>query len=233
MHKVLLLGTLLTCTWLSQAATSIDQSLQAIEANWAKIYYSVPAELQSADYVKLLSQTKKLAKANPKRAEPLIWQAIIVATNAESLNGLAALDALQLAHDLLLTAIEINPRAMDGSAFVTLGSLYHMVPGWPIAFGNDDKAQQSLLIALKISPNGIDSNYFYGEYLLSQGQNNKASHYFQRALQAPVRQQQLFADSQLQAQAALGLENATSRKVSGIKNFFTNLLNSTSAKVSH
>jgi len=37
---------------------------------------------------------------------------------------------------------------MDGSAFVTLGSLYSMVPGWPIAFGNDLKAEQSLKKAM-------------------------------------------------------------------------------------
>ena len=84
-----------------------------------------------------------------------------------------------------------------------------MVPGWPIAFGDNKKANQLLLTALNINPKGIDSKVFYGEYLLARGQNQAAASYFQKAVQAPSRPEQLFADRQLKAEAQLGLEKAS------------------------
>jgi tetratricopeptide (TPR) repeat protein len=222
MQKILLFGALLVIASIGRA-TTIDESLQNVEASWAKIYYSVSENQQSSRYRALLKRVESLAESNPNRAEPLIWQAIIIATNAEQQSSFNALNAIQLAHNLLLKAIKIKPTAMQGSAFVTLGSLYNMVPGWPIAFGDDEKARQSLQMALKINPDGIDSNYFYGEYLLSKNQNQAAAIYFKKAVLAPTRPEQFFADTQLKAEAQLGLDNANARKISGIKNFFTNL----------
>ena len=51
----------------------------------------------------------------------------------------------------MLKAIEINPQAMDGSAYVTLGTLYYMAPKWPIGFGDEATAQKMLQTALKIN----------------------------------------------------------------------------------
>ena len=42
--------------------------------------------------------------------------------------------------DLLLAAEKINPAALNGSAYNSLGSLYAKVPGWPIGFGDKAKA---------------------------------------------------------------------------------------------
>jgi hypothetical protein len=56
----------------------------------------------------------------------------------------------------------IDPRALQGSAYTSLGSLYYQVPGWPIGFGDDKRAEAMLLKALEINPDGIDPNYFYG-----------------------------------------------------------------------
>jgi len=82
-----------------------------------------------------------------------------------------------------------------------LGSLYYMVPSWPIAYGDNDKARKMLQKALTINPNTIDANYFYGDFLASQGQQAEALTYFKRAVLIPVRSTQVFADSQLHAQA--------------------------------
>ena len=58
--------------------------------------------------------------------------------------------------------------ALDGSAYTSLGTLYYKVPGFPIGFGDHKKARQLLEAALKVNPDGIDSNYFYGEYLFDE-----------------------------------------------------------------
>ena len=41
-------------------------------------------------------------------------------------------------------ALAIDPKALAGSAYTSLGSLYYQVPGWPIGFGDDKKAREML-----------------------------------------------------------------------------------------
>ena len=48
------------------------------------------------------------------------------------------------------------------------------MPGWPIGFGDDAKARELLQKALAINPDGIDSNYFYGEFLYRKGETTGA-----------------------------------------------------------
>jgi hypothetical protein len=67
-----------------------------------------------------------------------------------------------------MRAIQLDPNASEGAAFVTLGSLYYMVPGWPIAYGDTNKADALLKKALVINPNTIDANYFYGDFLATR-----------------------------------------------------------------
>ena len=87
-----------------------------------------------------------------------------------------------------------DPTILDGSAFTSLGSLYYQVPGWPIGFGDDDKAEEMLKKALEINPNGIDSNYFYADFLKENGKSKKAIQYFKKAQNAPARANRPLAD---------------------------------------
>ena len=82
-------------------------------------------------------------------AEPKIWLATIMATNAAFESPFTALSSLEKAKELLEEAIRINPHALEGSAYVTLGTLYYMLPSWPISFGDDDMAERLLKTSLK------------------------------------------------------------------------------------
>ena len=97
----------------------------------------------------------------------------------------------------LTKAIAINPQVMNGAGYVVLGTLYDKVPSWPIGFGDDNTAKSLLETALKINPNGIVSNYFYGQFLLTHDDEQAAERYFNKALAAPVRAEQMYADSQM------------------------------------
>jgi len=68
------------------------------------------------------------------------------------------------------------------------------VPGWPIGFGSDDKARELLEKALALNPDGIDSNYFYGDFLYRQGDRDGARRVLQKALKAPPRPGRALAD---------------------------------------
>jgi len=83
---------------------------------------------------------------------------------------------------------------LGGSAYTSLGSLYYQVPGWPIGFGDDKKAQEYLKKALAVNPDGIDANYFYGDYLFRKGEYAEAARWLNKAMQAPPRPGRKVAD---------------------------------------
>ena len=69
-----------------------------------------------------------------------------------------------------------------------LASLYHKVPGWPVGFGSDKKARKLFKEALEVNPNGLDSNYFYAEFLFDEKDYDEAAQYLEKAKQAPGKQ---------------------------------------------
>ncbi len=193
-------------------AGTLNDSLQDIESEWAIIHYSTPKKTHQFAYNKLFAKVNKLAIDYPTKAEPLIWEAIIKACNADNVNPVDAIEDIHEAHDLLETAIKIEPTALSGSAYVTLGALYHLTPQWPIGFGDENTAKSLFESALKINPNGIESNHYYAEYLLSQDLLSEAEKYFKIALSAPSRTEQKFADDQLKELAFAGLQQTLHRK---------------------
>ena len=178
-------------------ANEFDRIVQAIEAKWAKIYFSVEIRDKENAYTRLLNKTAEFAKQTHDSPELMFWQATIIASRAEHQNPIEALAAIHKAQDLLIKTINIKPDTLDGSALITLGSLYYQAPGWPIAFGDDNKAEQYLKKGLQINPQGIESNFYYGQYLLNKDQPDKAIEYFKTALNGPIRKEQEFADSSL------------------------------------
>jgi Tfp pilus assembly protein PilF len=85
--------------------------------------------------------------------------------------------------------------------------LYYKVPGWPIGFGDDDKAKIFLDKALAIDADGIENNYFYADYLIDQGQYADAEVYLLKAQHAPARPNRPLADKGRQAQISLALQD--------------------------
>lgn len=193
----LILGLLLTGTSQAQAADALHGELLQIEHGWAQINYQTPEKDRTAAFDKLAKQAHALSQRFPQRAEPLVWESIVLSSHAGSLSGLAkmgALDEVKKARDLLFAAEKIDPEVLNGSVYTSLGTLYYKVPGWPFGFGSNSKARTYLEKALAINPNGIDPNYFYGELLFEQREYAAAMKALQKAKQAPPRPDQALAD---------------------------------------
>ena len=77
------------------------------------------------------------------------------------------------------------------------------MPGWPIGFGNDKKAREYLQKALIINPEGIDPNYFYGEFLVEKKEYDAARVVLKKAQAAPARLDRKIADEGRRSEVAL------------------------------
>lgn len=192
----------------SLGARSDDESfrsaLRQIQHEWEVANYQLQGKQKEQAFAALVEQASAWTQSNPGRAEPLIWQAIVRSGYAGAMGGVKslfkAMPQVKQARDLLLQAQSIDPGALDGSAWTSLGSLYYKVPGWPVGFGDKKKARDYLRKALEVNPDGIDPNFFYGELLAETGEPAEAKKYLQKALQAPPRPERPLADQGRQAE---------------------------------
>ncbi|MEZ5814294.1 MAG: tetratricopeptide repeat protein [Alphaproteobacteria bacterium] len=177
-------------------ASPMDQDIADLQKEWAHIKYQMSNEDQQLEAIhRLEAQAASVSAKYPANAEPKIWEGIILSTDAGIVKGISALGKVKKAKELFETSLKQNPTALDGSAHTSLGSLYYQVPGWPVAFGDDEEAEKHLKQALRLNPNGIDPNYFYGDFLLEDGRYSEAKTYLNRALQAPDRPSRPLADA--------------------------------------
>jgi tetratricopeptide (TPR) repeat protein len=188
------------------AQPNLDDLIADVGHRWAKVAYHTSDADKEAAYDALIGNAQQISQSFPGRAEPMIWQAIILASAAKVEGGLGGLRKAKEARDLLLAAEKINPSALDGSVYNSLGSLYAKVPGWPIGFGDKKKAQEYFVKALAINPNGIDPNYFYADLLADEGQYAQAADHLKRALAASPRLGREDADAGRRQQARLLLD---------------------------
>jgi tetratricopeptide (TPR) repeat protein len=178
-----------------------QEQLQQLQSRWAEINYQLPEKQREAAYATLAAQAQQALKAEPKAAELLIWRGIILSTQAGAQGGLGALGLVKQAKASLEQALAEDPRALAGSAYTSLGSLYYQVPGWPLGFGDDAKAEAMLEQALSINPDGIDPNYFYADFLQRNQRYAEAKAALEKALQAPDRPGRASADAGRRAEA--------------------------------
>jgi tetratricopeptide (TPR) repeat protein len=204
---------------LAQAhATPLDDAISDVAHQWAKANYETPDSNKGAAFDTVVASARQVASTYPNRAEPIVWEAIALSSAAKAQGGFGALRKAREARDLLLSAEAIDPTVINGAVYTSLGSLYANVPGWPIGFGDKKKARDYLEKAITLAPGDIDSNYFYADFLSTQGDYADAATYAQRALAAPPRAGREDADAgrRQEAQALLAtLRSKHADKVSG------------------
>jgi len=196
-------------------AAPFDDQLGAIQHNWAIANYQTEEGGRDAAFKALIAEAEAFEATFPERAEPRIWHAIVLSSYAGVVGGLGALDHVKSARDLLLAAEKIDPDALAGSTYTSLGSLYYKVPGWPVGFGDGDKARAYLEKALALNPDGIDPNYFYGDYLLEEGRYPEAIAALERALNAPARPDRPIADEGRRKEIQVALAKAKEKAKGG------------------
>ncbi len=176
-------------------AAPVDDAVAELQRDWEVIRYQTPASEREKRFEALAGKAHQMSTKFAGRSEPLVWEGIIVSSWASEKGGMGALGLVKQAKVLYEQAIQIDGQVLDGSAYNSLGVLYYKVPGWPVGFGDKDKARELLQKAMAINPQGIDPNFFYGEYLFETKQPELAAVHLERVLQAPPRPGRQVADS--------------------------------------
>jgi len=187
-------------------AGALEDAIGALQRDWEIIRYQTPQADRAARFELLAERSHQLSERYAGRSEPLIWEGIVVSSLAGERGGFGALGLAKRARALYEQAISIDPSALQGSAFNSLAVLYYKLPPWPISFGDKAKAGELLKRALALNPDGIDSNYFMGEYLAETGQNAEAMVRLERAMKAPSRPGRNIADAGRREEARLLIE---------------------------
>src|SRR5690606_33319010 len=198
--------------WLAPIAAIYAQDVESIAQKWAEIKYQQP---DKAVQIKLLddlaTEVARLAadKGEKDGVEYRVWQGAILSTKASMVGGLSALGDVRKARDVLEAALKKDPAAGNGYGAAVLAALYGKVPGWPIAFGDEDKAQALFNRALKVAPDDIDVNYLYGAFLVDERRYKEAEAVLKKAMAAPPRAQRVLADKGRRAEIEQALERVS------------------------
>ncbi|MBC9250279.1 hypothetical protein A9179_08330 [Pseudomonas alcaligenes] len=195
MNKLL---TLCLMLGLSLPAWALDeagsQRLLEVQQRWAQIQYQVPQDDKAKAFEQLAAKSEAFTREQPQAAEAWIWHGIVTSSWAGAEGGLGALGKAKDARRFLEKSIQLDPQALQGSAYTSLGTLYDRVPGWPIGFGDEEQAEKLLRQALQINPQGIDSLYFWGDHLYRQDKYAEARDALLKAKQAAPRPGRELAD---------------------------------------
>ncbi|MAC99790.1 hypothetical protein CNQ84_16435 [Pseudomonas abyssi] len=182
-----------------------------LQQRWAEIQYQLPEDQKADAFEALAAEAEQALAQEPDDAPLLIWRGIILSSWAGADGGLGALGKVKEAKSLLEHALRVDPQALQGSAYTSLGALYYQVPGWPIGFGDDEQAEALLKQALALNPDGIDSNYFWGDYLIDQKRYAEARAALLKAQAAAPRPDRPLADQGRQAEIRARLDKIANR----------------------
>lgn len=165
----------------------VETAVAQLQRDWETICYQKAASDREKWFEGLATKAHMVSETYEGRAEPLIWEGIVLGSLAQEKGGLGALPLLKQARSRFEQALQINDQALEGSAYTGLGVLYYKAPGWPLSFGDKAQARALLTKALSLQPQGLDPNYFYAEYLVESRQHTQARPYLEKALAAPDR----------------------------------------------
>lgn len=180
---------------MSASANANANSISQIKQQWAVAKYNTPHDKQLEALTRLVNEAEDLYVRDRHNADASLWYGISLATYASyaSVNGgwfSTIHNKVACAH--LEESLILNPQAQNGLAHTILGALYQKT--------DQIKAQNHFKMALSLDPDGLESNYHYGAFLVNKGEKQQAKIYLHKALNAPHRINDELADQGQRAQ---------------------------------
>lgn len=218
-----MLSLLVPTSGSAETGASTLPEVQVVKDQWEQIFFGHPPAQQLPELMALVPKADALIAQFPYSADPLILKALMNCSLAANEGGFGALGRLRDTKGILEKALAINPQAMQGSGYVILGNLYFRLPGWPLSYGDDELARRNLEMGLRLYPDNLDTNYYYGDFLMEQGEYALALRYFEHAEKAEVRADSNLSDRKLKAELVDALKDARNGNM-GRSSFFSRFL---------
>jgi tetratricopeptide (TPR) repeat protein len=178
--RIFMVMTALMAVQPGAAASSPDADVSRMGEAWAALKYQTQADPEKLAKVRALKQEAvALSEKFPTAAGFLYWRAQILCLEAELIHSAGSLDRMREARDLLEKADTLDPRSSATKSL--LGSVHYEVPGWPLSFGSNKAAAKYLREALALDQDGMDPNFFMGDFLLADGHADEAMPYLEKA----------------------------------------------------
>lgn len=169
-------------------ATPLNTPLSQLQHQWAVCEYQIKGEdAKQSCFQDLVDEEQQHLTLHPNNPDLNIAFAINLASLANVSSTSDALSLIKQAKTRLETLKNTTSGQRHTAVLVTLGALYYRAPGWPISFGDDDKAGVLLAEAIKLSPDDITAHYFYGDFLAEQGKTQQAIQVLESGLNVHTR----------------------------------------------
>jgi tetratricopeptide (TPR) repeat protein len=166
---------------------AFDEELAAIQQEFDTASFSGLDKHDRRDaFDALVDHAESFGERYPSRVEAVAWNGIVLSTYAGEVGAFSAMKYAKAAREVLHQAESMAPEALDGALYASLGALYSKVPGGLMGFGDEDTAARYFEQAIEVDPDNLDSNFFYGEFLLDQERYADAETVLNRALYSPA-----------------------------------------------
>jgi tetratricopeptide (TPR) repeat protein len=170
---------------------ALNAEILHLALDWEHVKFQIDDRDEQEKQMAVIAQhAADIAQRFQNRPEAMIWLGIITSEQASmaSENGspIKALGLAKKARDILENVEKIDAVTLDAGAPTSLGVLYYRVPGFPLGFGDKAMARHFLQEAIANAPNGLDANYFYGDFLYEQHEYSEAVKVLKRALALPA-----------------------------------------------
>lgn len=195
------------------AGSAFESELLSLQRDWAHANYEATGKkARRAAFEAVVDEAHALSERYPDEVAAVAWDGIVLSTYAGEVGAFGAMKVAKAALAQLQRAEAMDGDALDGGIYASLGALYSKVPGGFVGFGDDELAQTYFERALAVDPDGIDNNYFYGEFLIEHGDYRAALEVLNRALASAVNPDRPVFDAGRRAQIRELIPIASNRR---------------------
>ncbi len=180
---------LATMAWIRQLAESTkDPAVIAEVARLECANADVEREKNKrmAFYNNCLDTADKALASNADEVAALYWKAVAMGKLSEEMGILNSLRMTRPMEKLFLRVIALDEHYDDAGGHKALGRMYFRLPGFPISFGNKEKALFHLKRALELYPHDIIARAFYAEALYDMGKKQEAIQLAEAVVATPI-----------------------------------------------
>lgn len=183
-----------TIHWLDELTRNTPESSALGELSRLKFMHA-QLETNKRQRIHLFEQSIAAADRaltlNPNHAPALFWKAVAMGKIVEDSGIFKALKRMRPMEKLLLRVVELDERYENAGAHRALGRIYHLLPAFPISFGNNQKAYTHLKRARALFPDDLITRAFYADLLFDLGKKTEARLHAQFVLTAPIAEEEV------------------------------------------